>query len=303
MAHHILDAFAMIGMSYLMGFLFYGFYRQFNARVQRRWGPSIFQNFFDNMKFLFKSETLSHGPMFFFGPMIIFAGAVTTVLFVPYLKDSIWLQGFSQSGNLILIVYLLVVGPLGNALAVGSSGNPFGVMGVTRGLTRLMGLEVPFLLGLALVMVQHETASIHAIMAAQDSVAHWNLVTNPIAFIVMLLPFMASQHASPFDVVGAPVEVYAGPRVEFGGRLLGILMTQNMMMTVAKLVLIADLFLGGATTVLALIAKTFALFLLTAVVSLSFPRLKTEQTVDFFWRIPLGLGVIGVITTVWLPWS
>ncbi|MBK5963154.1 formate hydrogenlyase subunit 4 [Thiocystis minor] len=303
MIHHLLDALAMLGMSYVIGFLFYGFYRQFNARVQRRWGPSIWQNFFDNMKFLFKSETVSHGAMFFFGPMIIMAGAITTVLFVPFLKDSIWLQGFSQSGNLILIIYLLVVGPLGNALAVGSSGNPYGVMGVTRGLTRLMGLEVPFFLGLALVMLQHQSASVHVIMAAQDGIANWNLFTNPIAFIVMLLPFIASQNASPFDVVGAPVEVYAGPRVEFGGRLLGILMTQNMMMTVAKLVLIVDLFLGGATTVPILLVKAFALFLLTAMISLAFPRLKTEQTVDFFWKIPLALGVIGVIATVWLPWS
>lgn len=301
--HAILDALAMIGISYVMGFLFYGFYRQLNARVQRRWGPSIWQNFFDNMKFFLKSETISHGPMFFFGPMIIMAGALTTVLFVPFLKDSHWLQGFSQSGNLILIVYLLVVGPLGNALAVGSSGNPFGVMGVTRGLTRLMGLEVPFFLGLALVMVQYETTSVHAIMAAQDGIAQWTLFTNPIAFIVILLPFIASQNASPFDVVGAPVEVYAGPRVEFGGRLLGVLMTQNMMMSIAKLVLVTDLFLGGASNVFVLIAKAFALFVLTASISMVFPRLKTEQAVDFFWKVPLGLGVLGVIATVWLPWS
>jgi NADH-quinone oxidoreductase subunit H len=301
--HVILDALAMIGLSYVMGFLFYGFYRQFSARVQRRWGPSIWQNFFDNMKFLLKSETLSHGPMFFFGPMIIAAGAITTVLFVPFLKDSDWLQGFSHSGNLILIVYLLVVGPLGNALAVGSSGNPFGVMGVTRGLTRLMGLEVPFFLGLALVMLQHETTSVHAIMAAQDGIAQWNLFTNPIAFMVILLPFIASQNASPFDVVGAPVEVYAGPRVEFGGRLLGVLMTQNMMMTIAKLVLVVDLFMGGATNIFILIAKAFSLFLLTAAISLTFPRLKTEQTVDFFWKVPLGLGVLGVVATVWFPWG
>jgi NADH-quinone oxidoreductase subunit H len=301
--HAVLDSLAMIGISYVIGFLFYGFYRQLNARVQRRWGPSIWQNFFDNLKFFLKSETLSHGPMFFFGPMIIMAGAFTTVLFVPYLKDSDWLQGFSQYGNLILIVYLLVVGPLGNALAVGSSGNPFGVMGVTRGLTRLMGLEVPFFLGLGLVMLQYETTSVHAIMAAQDGIAHWTIVTNPIAFAVILLPFIASQNTSPFDVVGAPVEVYAGPRVEFGGRLLGVLMTQNMMMSVAKLVLIVDLFLGGATNIFALIAKAFALFVLTAAIGMVFPRLKTEQTVDFFWKVPLGLGVLGVIASVWLPWS
>ncbi|MTW20024.1 respiratory chain complex I subunit 1 family protein [Allochromatium palmeri] len=298
--HVLLDSLAMIALCYVMGFLFQGFYRQFNARLQRRWGPSIWQNLYDNMKFLLKSETLIHGPMFFFGPMIIAAGAITTLLFVPFLKDSDWLQGVSTHGNLILIIYLLVVGPLGNALAVGSSGNPFGVMGVTRGLTRLMGLEVPFFLGLALVMLQHETTSVHAIMAAQDGIAHWNLITNPIAFAVILLPFIASQNASPFDVVGAPVEVYAGPRVEFGGRLLGVLMTQNMMMTIAKLVLVVDLFLGGASNVLELIAKAFALFLLTTAISAAFPRLKTEQTVDFFWKVPLGLAVLGVVLNVWL---
>jgi len=300
MMHVLLDSLAMIALCYVMGFLFQGFYRQFNARVQRRWGPSIWQNFYDNLKFLLKSETLTHGPMFFFGPMIIAAGAITTLLFVPFLKDSNWLQGVSVHGNLILIIYLLVVGPLGNALAVGSSGNPFGVMGVTRGLTRLMGLEVPFFLGLALVMLQHETASVHTIMAAQDGIAHWNLITNPLAFIVILLPFIASQNASPFDVVGAPVEVYAGPRVEFGGRLLGVLMTQNMMMTVAKLVLVVDLFLGGATNLFELIAKAFALFLLTTAISIAVPRLKTEQTVDFFWTVPLGLAVLGVAAQVWL---
>lgn len=297
---YVFDIIGMILMSYVMGFLFYGFYRQFNARVQRRWGPSIWQNFFDNMKLLSKDETLNHGPMFFFGPMIMAAGAVTTVLFIPFLKDSDWLQGFSHFGNLILVVYLMVVGPLGNALAVGVSGNPFGVMGVTRGLTRLMGLEVPFFLALSMIMLQHGTTSIHEIMAAQHSITEWNLFSNPIAFIVALLPIVAAMGGSPFDVVGAPVEVYSGPRAEYGGRFLGLLFTQNMMFSVAKLVLITDLFLGGANTVFELILKAFALFLIIAIIGMAYPRLKTEQTVDFFWKVPLGLGIIGVIATVWM---
>jgi len=296
---YLIDVPAMIAISYVMGFLFFGFYRQFTARIQRRRGPSIWQNLYDNLKFFSKSETLSHGPMFFFGPMIMLAGAITTVLFVPFLKETSWLQGFSQSGNLILIMFLMVVGPLGNALAVGASGNPFGVMGVTRGLTRLMGLEVPFFLGLALLMLQHETVSVHAIMAGQPTFTDWNLFTNPIAFLVVLLPFIGSLNAAPFDVVGAPVEVYAGPRVEFGGRILGVLMTQNMMLSIAKFVLMVDLFLGGATNLLVLIAKAFALFVLTASISAVFPRLKTEQAVDFFWKVPLGLGVLGVVAVVW----
>lgn len=297
---YVIDAISIIVLCYVMGFLFMGFYRQFTARIQRRWGPSIWQNFYDNMKFLLKDETLNHGPMFFFGPMIIVAGALTTVTFIPFLKDSDFLQGFSPFGNLILVVYLMVVGPLGNALAVGSSGNPFGVMGVTRGLTRLMGLEVPFFVGLSLVMVQYETASIQAIMAAQSSPAEWTIVTNPIAFLVALLPFVASMNTAPFDVVGAPQEVYAGPRVEFGGRFLGALMTQNMILTMGKLVLMVDIFFGGATTIWVLIAKAFVLFVSIAAIGIVFPRLKTEQAVDFFWTVPLGLGVLGIIATVWI---
>jgi len=295
----IVDAMLMIFIAYIMGFLFYGIYRQLSARVQRRWGPTIWQNFFDNMKLLFKKESLSHGAMFFFGPIIMTAGAITTLLFIPFLKDSIYLQGFSAYGNLILVVYLMVVGPLGNALAVGVSGNPFGVMGVTRGLTRLMGLEVPFFLGLAIVMLDSSSVSISAIASTQNSVAEWNIFTNPIAFIVMFLPFIAAMGASPFDVVGAPVEVYSGPRAEFGGRFLGLLLTQNMIFSIAKLILIVNLFLGGASGIIELIVKCFALFMASALISMVFPRLKTEQAVDFFWKVPLGIGIIGVIATIW----
>ncbi len=298
--HYLVDIPAMIAISYVLGFLFFGFYRQLSARIQKRWGPTIWQSFFDNMKFLFKSETITHGPMFFFGPMIIVAGAITTLLFIPFLEDSRYLQGFSQHGNLILIMYLMVVGPLGNALAVGSSGNPYGVMGVTRGLTRLMGLEVPFFLGLALVMWQHGTVSVHGIMAAQEGLAQWTLVTNPIAFAVVLLPLAGSMNTAPFDVVGAPQEVYSGPRVEFGGRILAALMSQAMILTVAKLVLMVNLFMGGATNLLELLIKAFILFVIIALIGQVFPRLKTEQAVDFFWRVPLGIGILGVIATVWL---
>ncbi len=296
----VLDSLLMILVAYTMGFLFYGVYRQLSARVQRRFGPTIWQNFFDNMKLLFKSESLTHGPMFFFGPIIMTAGAVTTLLFVPFLKDSDSLQGFSEYGNLILVVYLMVVGPLGNALAVGVSGNPFGVMGVTRGLTRLMGLEVPFFLGLAMIMLDSGSVSILEIANAQNSVSEWNIFQNPIAFIVIFLPFIAAMGASPFDVVGAPVEVYSGPRAEFGGRFLGLLLTQNMIFSIAKLILIVNLFLGGASSVFELIIKAFALFMASALVSMVFPRLKTEQAVDFFWKVPLGIGIIGVIATIWM---
>lgn len=286
--------------AYLLGMLYYGLYRNINARVHRRWGPTLFQNIIDNVKLFSKREAASHGLMFHMGPLIMTAGSITTILFIPFLRGSEWLQGFSGDGNLILIGYLMVIGPLGNALAVGVSGVPFGVMGVTRGLTRLIALETPYYLSIGMLMAKYHTVSLSTIMGVQTDFMSWNMFTNPLAFIVSLFSFVGMMGASPFNVVGAPVEVYSGPRAEFSGKYLGILMSQRMIFSVAKLILWMNLFLGGAFTIFELIIKTFILFLFQTLIGIVFPRFKTEQAVDFMLRIPIAIGIFGIIINFWL---
>ena len=285
-------------VAYLMGMIYYGLYRNISARAHRRWGPPVIQNIIDNIKLFSKREAAGHGVMFHLGPLIMTAGSITTILFIPFFNNTVWLSGFAEYGNLILIAYLLVIGPLGNALAVGVSGVPFGVMGVTRGLTRLIGIETLFFLSMGMLMARYNTISIFEIMEIQATQG-WNMITNPVAFIVGLFAFVATMGSSPFNVVGPPVEVYSGPRAEFSGKYLGILMSQRMIFSVAKLVLWMDLFMGGASNVLDLIWKTFALFLFQAVFSIVFPRFKLEQAIDFLWKIPLAIGIIGIIIRFW----
>ncbi|MBN2657476.1 MAG: NADH-quinone oxidoreductase subunit H [Spirochaetales bacterium] len=295
----IFNSLLAVLLTYSMGMLYYGFYRIGNARIHRRVGPPLWQNVIDNIKLFAKREAPGHGIMFHLGPVIMTAGTITSMLFVPFLKDSAWLQGFSSYGNLILLIYLMVVGPLGNALAVGVSGVPFGVMGVTRGLTRLIGLEVPFFLSVALLMSGSGTISISEIMMAQDSFSNWNMMAHPAAFIVSLFSFVGMMGASPFDVVGAPVEVYSGPQAEFGGKYLGFLAAQRVMFSMVKLILWVDLFLGGATNVFILMAKSFALFFFYFIVGAAFPRFKTEQAVDFMLKLPLIIGIGAVLVRFW----
>ena len=296
----ILNIILAILLAYGLGILYYGIYRIIIARAHGRWGPPILQNFIDNFKLFSKREAISHGPMFHLGPIIMAAGSVTTILFIPFFRDSQWLNGFAFDGNLILITYLMVVGPLGNALAVGVSGVPFGVMGVTRGLTRMIALETPLYFAIAILMVSHGTISVHDIMNAQSDFYSWNLITHPLAFIVSLFSFVGFMGASPFDVVGAPPEVASGPRAEFNGKYLGILMSQRMIFAVAKLVLWVDLFFGGAGDIFELLWKTFILFIFQIAISIAYPRFKTEQAVDFLMKIPIILGIIAVIYHFWL---
>jgi len=288
----LLDVIYMLVLAYSFGFLYYGLYRNITARVHGRFGPSIAQSFFDSIKLFLKENSTSFGWMFYAGIIIMATGSVMTVLFIPYLNSSDYLIGFSPYGNLIVVLYLMVLGPLGNAMGIGSNGNPFGVMGITRGLTRLIGLELPFYIASIGIMISSQTADIGTIMASQSET--YNIVSHPLLFIGAFISFLGFMGKSPFDVVGAPQEVYSGPATEFSGKFFGLALSQSAIASFAKLLLMVNLFLGGADTLVELVAKTFVLFLVAVFVGNVYARFTTAQSVEFLIRVPSVIALVGL---------
>lgn len=288
----MLDSILMIMLAYVFGFFYYGLYRNITARVHGRFGPSFAQSFFDSMKLFSKENSTSFGWMFYAGPIIMASGAIVTVLFIPFLNNTQFLSGFSSSANLLVILYLLVLGPLGNALGVGSSANPFAALGVTRGLFRLMGLELPFYIAIIGLIVANQTTDIATIMTNQSQSI--NIVQHPLLFIAAFISFVGFMGQSPFDVVGAPQEVYSGPAVEFSGKFFAAALSSGAIYSFAKLVLMVDLFLGGANNLTDLVIKTFLLFIASVFVGNVYGRLTTPQSVKFLTTIPTFIGLIGL---------
>ncbi len=287
-----LDIIFMILLAYSFGFLYYGLYRNISARVHGRYGPSITQSFYDSIKLFLKANTTNFGWMFYGGFIIMATGAVTTLLFIPFLKESTHLIGVSQYGNLILVLYLMVLGPLGNAIGIGSNGNPFGVMGIVRGLTRLMGLELPFYIASIGIMVANNTADIHQIMINQAET--YNAISYPLLFIGAFISFLGFMGKSPFDVVGAPQEVYSGPATEFSGKFFALALSQSAIFSFAKLLLMVNLFFGGANSLVELVVKTFILFLIAVFVGNVYARFTTIQSVEFLIRVPTIIALVGL---------
>ena len=288
----LLDVIYMLILAYFFGFLYYGLYRNITARVHGRFGPSVAQSFFDSIKLFLKDNSTSFGWMFYAGLIFMSTGAMMTVLFIPYLNNSDSLVGFSSYGNLIVVLYLMVLGPLGNAMGIGSNGNPFGVMGITRGLTRLIGLELPFYIASIGIMISSQTADISAIMASQSET--YNIVSHPLLFIGAFISFLGFMGKSPFDVVGAPQEVYSGPATEFSGKFFGLALSQSAIASFAKLLLMVNLFLGGADTLVELVAKTFVLFLAAVFIGNVYARFTTAQSVEFLIRVPSVIALVGL---------
>jgi NADH-quinone oxidoreductase subunit H len=292
----LIDLLLMLVVAYAVGFLYYGLYRNITARFQRRFGPPVWQSFFDSIKFFSKEESTSHGWMFYLGPIIMMSGAIMTLFFIPFFSSGESFSGLSAYGNLFLILYLLVLGPLGNELGVGAAGNPFGVMGITRGLTRLFALELPFYISVIAIMSLSGSADIATIASEQTT---FNAFAYPLLFIAAMISFIGMMGQSPFDVPGAPVEVYSGPSSEFSGKFLALLMSQSAIFTFAKLVLMVHLFLGGANGFLELLLKTFVLFVIVISFGAIYGRFKTPQSVDFLMKVPTTIAVVGLLLATW----
>jgi NADH-quinone oxidoreductase subunit H len=288
----IFDLLGMLLAAYFVGFLYYGLYRNITARFQRRIGPTVLQSFFDSIKFFSKDDSISHGWMFYLGPVIMMTGAVMTLFFIPFFYESESFSGLSRYGNLFVVLYLMMLGPLGNAMGVGASGSPFAAMGITRGLTRMFAMELPFYIAVITLMSINHSADIATIAANQTTI---NAFAYPLLFIGALFSFIAMMGNSPFDVVGAPVEVYSGPAAEFSGKFLGLLMSQSSIMSFAKLVLMVNLFLGGAGCFVELLIKTFILFLFVIAFGSIYGRFKTPQSVDFLVKVPTAIAVTGLL--------
>jgi NADH-quinone oxidoreductase subunit H len=242
--------------------------------------------------------------MFYLGPVFRLAGGIGTLAFVPVLYGSEMFSNFNSAGDLLLAMYFMFFGQLGMAIGAGESGHPFSAIGVARGLGQMTAYEVPFALAIIAIVVQYGSLSINDIVAAQQGgILNWTLFTNPLAVIAAMIAFLGMTGYSPFDVTMAPNEIPIGPPTEYHSSYLAMMTMNRAVFAGAKLILFMDLFFGGATNLVELVIKTWAIYMVAVVVGAAFPRFRVDQSIRFFLRYPtlIGIAAIGYTQAVLLP--
>ncbi len=265
------------------------------AKVQGRIGIPYWQPFLDIIKNLGKRTAVSHGVMFYLGPVFRIAGGIGTLAFIPVIYGSEMFSNFNFAGDLLLAMYFIFFGQLGMALGAGESGHPFSAIGVARGLGQMTAFEVPFALAIIAIVIQYDTLSINEIVAAQQGgVMNWTLFTNPLAVAAAMLAFLGMSGYPPFDVFTAPNEIPIGPPTEYHSSFLAMMATNRAIFASAKLILFMNLFFGGATGIVEMAIKTWAIYMVAVVVGASFPRFRVDQSIRFFLRIPTLIGIASI---------
>ncbi|MGB5440352.1 MAG: complex I subunit 1 family protein, partial [Gammaproteobacteria bacterium] len=278
------------------GLLVGAFIERTIAKVQGRIGIPYRQPFINILKTLVKRTAVSHGIMFYLGPVFRVAGGIGTLAFIPVIYGSDTFANFSYAGDLFLVIYFMFFGQLGMALGAGESGHPYSAIGIARGLSQMTAYEVPFALAVISIVIQYDTLSITEIVAAQQGGwQNWTLFTNWVATLAAMLAFLGMTGYSPFDIFLAPQEIPIGPPTEFHSSFLSLLQTNRALFGATKLVLFMNLFFGGATGWIELMIKTLVIYMIAVIVGVSFPRFRVDQSIRFFFKYPTLIGIASIV--------
>ena len=300
----VLGAMATFILAFIVGMTYGGIVRKITARVHNRVGPPFYQNFIDAFKLYSKTSAIHHGAMHFLGPAFLMVSSIVSLMIVPVLipgGDSwynSWFTNMNASGDLVFLIYMMAFGSLGMALGAGQTGNPNSSIGITRGLSQMVGFEIPWVMALVALMISYKTTSIVDFINIQQETGTWLMFSHPLAFITAILAMLGMFRYSPFDIVGAPTELASGPVSENGGKFLFTMMSSGSVFAFVKLTLFVDIFMGGAENLVILVLKTFALYMIPVLYGIVSPRYRTEQAVRFFWGWPTFIGLLAILYAV-----
>jgi NADH-quinone oxidoreductase subunit H len=271
------------------GLLYEGLARKITARMQSRVGPPVWQPFFDWVKLMSKENiTPRNGVGFLMTlcPVIAFASALSVIVFIPA-------AGFSPAifqGNMLVVIYLLVIYTLSFAVAGWASGSPLGSVGSIRELTLLFSYEFPFIVSLLTVgfMTGFQVLPFLAL--------HF-----PLAFFAFLASVIGSLSLPPFHVAEAEQEIVGGPLAEYSGPRLGMFSLAHAVKFWVLISLGTVLFLGGGTIEWFLVKSLF-LVIVVSVAKTVFARLRIDQAFRLFWLVIGPLSLIDLIRAIFGIW-
>ncbi|UCE47915.1 MAG: NADH-quinone oxidoreductase subunit H, partial [Phycisphaerales bacterium] len=260
-----------------------------------------YQCYADIGKLLYKQVIIPAGSnrlTFVAAPLIGLAGICLAggILWVVNIS-----RGTSFVGDLVVVMYLLILPSLALIIGGAASRNPFSSLGASREMTMVFAYELPFILVILTAVIKARSIIFADIITYQlQNGAMFASVSGILASLVFFICMLAKLCYLPFDIPEAESEIIGGTLAEYSGALLAIFKLTNAMMLVTIPLFLITLFLGGidvssATGILFLIFKYLVILVLIILVKNTHPRLRIDQALRFFLGPLTGIAIISVI--------
>jgi NADH-quinone oxidoreductase subunit H len=307
--------------------------RKVAAIIQDRRGPNragpfgLLQPLADGVKMIMKEEIIpltSNKWLFIIGPNLAMITAMMTSAVIPWgnkielFGRTIDLQIADINIGVLYIFGVVSMGVYGIMIGGWASNNKFSLIAAVRGASQIISYELAMGLSLIALLMLTGSLSLKTIVDQQMSNGVWNVLYQPLGFLIFLICSFAETNRTPFDLPEAENELNFGYHQEYSSMKLGFFLFAEYINMIMSSALMATLFFGGydipfvnevtlsekwGTNIVTVLGT---LMLLTKIVGFLFffmwvrwtiPRFRYDQLMDLGWKKLIPLALINMLVT------
>jgi NADH-quinone oxidoreductase subunit H len=299
--------------------------RKVAAFLQDRLGPNkagpygLLQPIADGVKMFMKEEIIPDVSNKFLGPCIAMLTACMTGVVIPW-STPITINGVSYPLQItdinigILYVFGVVsIGVYGIMIGGWASNNKFSLLGALRASAQMISYEIAMGLSIIALVMMTGTISLQEI-AAQQSGWHWNIIYQPLGFLIFITCAFAECNRTPFDLPECETELVGGYHTEYSSMKLGFYLFAEYVNMFISSAIISTLYFGGYNMpligrfvtdpnmlsilgVVFLFAKIFFFIFFFMWIRWTIPRFRYDQLMHLGWRIFIPLSILNILLT------
>lgn len=302
--------------------------RKVAAILQDRRGPNragpfgLLQPLADGMKLFFKEEIIpnfSSKFLFVMGPALAMLTACMTSAVIPwgdkidFFGRIVDLQIADVNIGILYVFGVVSLGVYGIMIGSWASNNKFSLMGGLRAASQIISYELAMGISLIALLMITGTLSLKE-MVVQQQHGYWNVVLQPLGFLIFLVCAFAECNRTPFDLPEAENELIGGYHTEYSSMKLGFYLFSEYINMFISSVVMATLFFGGYDIpffdesvlapnlaailgIVALMTKVIAFIFLFMWVRWTIPRFRYDQLMHLGWRILIPLALFNMLAT------
>jgi len=308
--------------------------RKVAAFLQDRLGPDragpfgILQPLADGLKMIMKEEIIpvvSNKLLFVMGPSIAMLTALMAGVVIPW-GNTLILDGVEYSLQIadlnigVLYVFAVVsIGVYGIMIGGWASNNKFSLLGAIRASAQMISYEVAMGLAIIALVVTTGTLSLREISAMQSGGVggdwnFWNVVHQPLGFLIFLVCAFAECNRTPFDLPECETELVGGYHTEYSSMKLGFYLFAEYINMFVSSAVISTLYFGGynfpfmndlgldhnVITILgtlAFFAKIVFFIFFYMWIRWTIPRFRYDQLMNLGWKILIPLAIFNIFVT------
>jgi NADH-quinone oxidoreductase subunit H len=304
--------------------------RKVAAWLQDRVGPNragvfgLLQPLADGGKMFFKEEIIPSGAnkwLFIAGPSLALLTSFLGTAVIPFGQNielfgkNVPLQVTDINVGVLYIFGVVSLGVYGIMIGGWASNNKYSLMGAVRGASQNISYEIA--MGLSIIALLLVTNSLSfKIIAEQQHGWHWNIIYQPLGFLIFLICAFAETNRVPFDLPECETELIGGYNTEYSAFKMGAYMFAEYINMFVSSAVMATLYFGGYNypgmdAVNTLLGPTWgplvgvAVFFFKIIAFIFFfmwvrwtvPRFRYDQLMNLGWKVLIPLAIANIVIT------